>query len=96
MSQITAIDYTFHADSCGDDETAAAFGRWAEAELQRRYPDASVRVEVSYRTSGVEPVPSVETDAQDLIERDRAEDAVQAEIRRLWADWERAGWPVEA
>jgi hypothetical protein len=92
VTRVTSISYKFHSDSCGDDETAAAFGRWAEAELQRRYPDADVRVGISYNTSGARPPVRVNTNATDWAESGRIESETCDKVDRLWADWERAGW----
>ena len=89
MSTVTRIEYTFHADACGDDATAGAFEAWAQGELERRYPSATIRVRASDRTSGEEPPVYVEFDEDD-------EDAIVAEVRELWSDWERANWPAEA
>lgn len=89
MSEVTRIEYTFHADSCGDDASAGAFEAWAQVELERRYPDATIRVRADYRTSGAEPPVYVEFDEAD-------EDTIVAEVRELWTDWERADWPGAA
>lgn len=90
MSAVSRIEYTFNADSCGDDETAGAFEAWAQGELERRYPEATIRVRADYRTSGVQPPVYVECDAGDT------EEMIAAEVHELWADWERADWPAEA
>jgi hypothetical protein len=51
-----------------------------------------VSIKVSRTTSGVGPTPIIETDSQD----ERDEQDLRDEIAALWADWERAGWPIEA
>lgn len=40
MSAVSRIEYTFNADSCGDDETAGAFEAWAQASAD--WPGAAV------------------------------------------------------
>lgn len=90
MTIVRSIRQTIHADSCGDDETAAAFCQWAEEEMERRYPDASVQIDVSYNTSGTPFAPQIDADDEE------AADDVADELRTLWSDWERAGWPGAA
>lgn len=93
MTTITRIDYTFNSDSCGDDDTAGAFASWAEAELQRRYPEAHVDVTADTCTSGHEQPARVDCDSDDYADEAAAEETVREEISRLWEQWERAGWP---
>ena len=88
MSNITSIKMTILEGNCFDDAHAKAFASWAEAELQRRYPAADVRVDLVVNTSGASPRASV--DAGDDY---AAEENVQDECDRLGEDWARAGWP---
>jgi len=86
MHHVTAIDFAFSTDSCGDDATADAFAAWADAELRRRFPGARIAVRADPRTSGPNIVNvscddiSAEADARDVI-------------RELWDDFGRADWP---